>query len=195
MHLGESLGFAVGVFGSCLLALLILLDYLLQFPYDNCIFLPDEVQGQLTLNIEEVLSELPWKIRVEHDEGLEGDPELVGWKLELIQHLLHTQVILILAVEIDDACVDQEALLENVALDEHWHLFAAHLQASLLLMQSLFYQAAANLEDWLTVALLGLVLKHSVLGSLKHELRVQLFQDFAKVIYLDGPSELLAALD
>ena len=56
VHLGESLGFTVGVFGSCLLALLILLDYLLQFPYDNCIFLPNEVQGQLTLNIEEVLS-------------------------------------------------------------------------------------------------------------------------------------------
>ena len=69
------------------------------------------------------------------------------------------------------------------------------LQASLLLMQSLFYQAAANLEDWLTVALLGLVLKHSVLGSLKHELRVQLFQNFTKVIDLDGPSQLLAALD
>ena len=74
VHLGESLGFAVGVFGSCLLALLVLLDYLLQFPHDDCIFLPDEVQGQLTLDIEEVLSELPWKIRVEHDEGLEGDP-------------------------------------------------------------------------------------------------------------------------
>ena len=56
MHLRKSLGFTVRVFGSCLLALLILLDYLLQFPYDNCIFLPDEVQGQLTLDIEEVLS-------------------------------------------------------------------------------------------------------------------------------------------
>ena len=56
MHLGESLGFPVRIFGSCVLALLILLDYLLQFPHDNCIFLPDEVQGQLTLNIEEVLS-------------------------------------------------------------------------------------------------------------------------------------------
>ena len=56
MHLRESLGFTVGVFGSCVLALLVLLDYLLQFPHDNCIFLPDEVQGQLTLNIEEVLS-------------------------------------------------------------------------------------------------------------------------------------------
>ena len=106
---------------------------------------------------------------------MEGDPELVGWKLELIQHLLHTEVILILAVEIDDACVDQEAFLENVALDEHWHLFAAHLQASFLLMQSLFNQAAANLEDWLTVALLRLVLKHSVLWSLKHKLGVQFF--------------------
>ena len=108
---------------------------------------------------------------------------------------MHTQIILILAVEIDDACVDQEAFLENVAFNEHWHLFAAHLQASLLFMQSLLDEAAANLEDWLTVALLRLVLKHSVLWSLKHKLGVQFFQNLIKVIDLDELSELLAALD
>ena len=75
----------------------------------------------------------------------------------------------------DDACVNQKALLENGAFNEQRHLFATHLQASLLFIQSLFHKTAANLEDWLTVALLRLVLKHSVLRSLEHELGVQLF--------------------
>ena len=87
---------------------------------------------------------------------------------------MHTQIILILAVEVDYARVDQEAFLENVTFDEHWHLFPTHLQASLLFMQSLFDQAAANLEDWLAVALLHFIVKHFVLRSLKHELEVQL---------------------
>ena len=59
VHLGKSLGFTVvtvGLVSICVFSLLILLDYLLQFSYDNRIFLPNEVQGQLALNIEEVLS-------------------------------------------------------------------------------------------------------------------------------------------
>ena len=62
-------------------------------------------------------------------------------------------------------------------------------------MQSLFNQAAANLKDGLTMALLHLVLKHFDLRSLKHELRVQLFKNFPEVVDLNGLSELLAALD
>ena len=56
VHLGESLRLTVGILCVYVLALLILLDYLLQFSHDDCIFLPNEMQGQLTLNIEEVLS-------------------------------------------------------------------------------------------------------------------------------------------
>ena len=67
VHLGKSLWFTVVAVDSILemlvrlvgirvFALLILLDYLLQFSDYNCIFLPNEVQGQLALNIEEVLS-------------------------------------------------------------------------------------------------------------------------------------------
>ena len=56
MHLGESLRFTGGILSICVLTLLVLLNNLLKFSYDNCILLPNEVQGQLTLNIEKVLS-------------------------------------------------------------------------------------------------------------------------------------------
>ena len=55
--------------------------------YYNRVFLPDKVKCQLSLNVKEMLSELPWQVRVKVDEGVEGYPEFKGWQSDHFKHL------------------------------------------------------------------------------------------------------------
>ena len=73
---------------------------------------------QLSLNVKEMLSELPWKIRVKVDEGVEGYPKFKGWQSDHFKHLWQAEIVDVLAVQVDNARVDQETLLKDVILDD-----------------------------------------------------------------------------
>ena len=77
----------------------------------------------MAFHFEEVLSELPRQVRVELDECLEGQPKLKSMQFELFEQLLDRDVIDVFTVKVDQACVDEEAFLESIVLDEHRHLF------------------------------------------------------------------------
>ena len=96
-------------------------DNLLKILDHNCVLLPDQVQCQLSFNVKEVFTELAWQIRVQNNECLESDPQFESWQIELFKHLLHAQIVDVLAVQVDDTRVDQEALLEDVVVHNVWH--------------------------------------------------------------------------
>ena len=53
----------------------------------------------------------------------------------------------------DQACIDEEAFLESIILDEHRHLFLHQTVSPKLFIQGFLHERTANLIYWFTVAL------------------------------------------
>ena len=86
--------------GQCFLFLVASND-LLQAAHYVGVFLPDQVEGKLALDVKEMLAKLAGHIGVQGDQRVESHPEVIGWQLKLVKHVLHRQVAYILAVEVD----------------------------------------------------------------------------------------------
>jgi len=117
-------------------------------------------------------------------------------QVQLLQQFLHRQVIDILAVKMDQARIDYEALVKDVIFDQQGHFFFHHTASPQFLIESLLDEAAANLVDWLTVTQLEtlVIAVELVVWALHDTLEVQLLQNFDEQLVLDGLSDLLAAL-
>ena len=91
-----------------------------------------------------MLAQLTRHVGVQRDQSVECHPQVIGRQLQLIKHVLHRQVVYVLAVEVNETGVDQEAFLEDFELKQLWQFLVERSLASHLLNQCFFHEAAAD---------------------------------------------------
>lgn len=172
-------------------------DDLLDLLDHHRVFLPDQVERQRTLDVREVLAQLPRHVRVQLLECRVHLPQFVSWKFQFSEHLLHAQIVDIFAVKVDHARVDQEAFLQSVVLDDFRHLLVLHEQALEFLVQCLFEQRAENPVDRLHQLFILLRVDFRLVLRYQHHtsLLLELAKNLAcKKVVLDFHPELNAEI-
>ena len=97
----------------------------------------------------------------------------------------------------NQACVDEEAFLESIVLDEHRHLFLHQTASPELFIEGFLHERTANLIYWFTVTLFKALIVAEVLvvRSFHDALLVQLLKYLGQHTILNIASDGLTTLD
>ena len=103
-----------------------------------------------------MLFKLTWHVRHQSYEVAERCPEFISLQLYFLEHFTQSQVHDVLAIQVDNSGIDQEALLKDVVLEDVRHLLLHSCESAQLFVDGSLYDRAEHLEDWLRELLLHL---------------------------------------
>ena len=129
---------------------------MLQDSHHSCISLPDQMSDNCPLHLMEVLFKLTGHVWHQSYEVAESGPEFISLQLDFFKHLTQSQVHNVLAIQVDNSGVDQEAFLKDVVLEDVRHLLLHSCESAQLFVNGSLYDRAEHLEDWLRELLLHL---------------------------------------